>query len=119
MAESISFQNGNNVSSEDNSQHDIQFKLHDDGSLSLLSDIKFPKGTHNLKLNKELLKDAEFGLGELEIQLEKPIGKQNVRVFTSSSENGLFLNIKIELNENASKKYMFGADGEKKWMFGG
>ena len=119
MAESISFQNGNTVNSEDNQHHDIKFKLNEDGSLSLHSEIKFEKGTHNLKLNEKLLKDEEFAFGEAEIQLDKPIGKNFIKVYTTSSENGLSLNIKIEINENGGKKYMFGADGEKKWMFGG
>lgn len=119
MAESISLQNGNIVKTEDNPNHDVQLKLNDDGSLSLLSNIKFPKGAHGLKLNDKLLKDTEFGFGEVELKLEKPIGKDGISIYTTSSENTIILNIKITINENGGKKYMLSGADDKKWMFGG
>lgn len=117
MAASISFQNGNGVYTENNPNHDVQFSLNGE-DLFLNAKIRFIKGTANLKLNQALLNESEFEMGEVEIRLDKPIGKENILVHTSSAQDRVFLNIKIELNTNATKKYMFGQDGEKKWMFG-
>lgn len=118
MAESISFQNGNVVKSESNAEHEIKFHLNDNGSLTLSANITFPLNTANLKLNQTRLNAADFKLSEVEVILDAPVGKDQIAVYTTSTMEGLSLNIKVSLNANADKKYMFGAGEDKKWMFG-
>lgn len=116
MAESISLQNGSEIQTSSSANHDVKFTLQNE-EIILKMEAKFPKGTSPIKINQTRLPDDGFEMGEIELLLNQPLGKDEIVVFATSDADDHYLNIKIKCNQNTFKKWMFSGPDDKKWMF--
>jgi hypothetical protein len=117
MAKSLSFQNGVYVKSENIDPQNIQFQFDEkEKKVNITANIFFNQGTPGININKEFLSDGEFEMGEIEVDLNKLIGKEPIAVYLNSIDADLYLNLKIKLNKNARKKWMVDPASPKKWM---